>query len=244
MNTFYDTVTTHGCPVYAVPRIRCKDLALPPAAHGARGIDARVHGRRVRRIHSAAVSDERTRFYQPCRQLHEFRLQYRYRCDPERSVSVLQGRPHGLAPYLGGDRRYPAWCIYRIFFYSVLPANGGFSTSPDWALGFLFGLGGFAGMYLGARLQKYVPQKFIKLMLGIMIVSVALKYIVQFFKKKTRLACCASLIVRASHPQTVVTSTPCFPALSAYFPTCTSDTSQGCRKGPRGSAEIYTARRV
>jgi uncharacterized membrane protein YfcA len=36
-------------------------------------------------------------------------------------------------------------------------------------------------MYLGARLQKYVPQKFIKRMLGIMIVSVAFKYIVQFF---------------------------------------------------------------
>jgi uncharacterized membrane protein YfcA len=71
--------------------------------------------------------------------------------------------------------------IVGVFFYSVLPANGGFSTSPDWALGFLFGLGGFAGMYLGARLQKYVPQKFIKRMLGVMIVSVAFKYIVQFF---------------------------------------------------------------
>jgi len=71
--------------------------------------------------------------------------------------------------------------IVGVFFYSVLPANNGFSTSPDWTLGFLFGLGGFAGMYLGARLQKYVPQKFIKRMLGIMIVSVAFKYIVQFF---------------------------------------------------------------
>jgi uncharacterized protein len=71
--------------------------------------------------------------------------------------------------------------IVGVFFYSVLPANGGLSTSPDWALGILFGFGGFAGMYLGARLQKYVPQKFIKRMLGIMILSVAFKYIVQFF---------------------------------------------------------------
>ncbi len=71
--------------------------------------------------------------------------------------------------------------IVGVFFYSVLPATAGISTAPDWALGFLFGLGGFAGMYLGARLQKYMPQKFIKLILGVMLVSLALKYILQFF---------------------------------------------------------------
>jgi len=73
--------------------------------------------------------------------------------------------------------------IVGVFFYSVLPATGGVASSPDWALGFLFGIGGFAGMYIGARLQKYVPQRFIKLMLGIMITSLALGYIVQFFMK-------------------------------------------------------------
>ena len=73
--------------------------------------------------------------------------------------------------------------IIGVFFYSILPATGGVSTSPDWALGFLFGIGGFAGMYLGARLQKYVPQRFIKLMLGIMITALALKYIAQYFVK-------------------------------------------------------------
>jgi uncharacterized membrane protein YfcA len=71
--------------------------------------------------------------------------------------------------------------IVGVFFYSVLPAAGGASTSPDWILGFLFGAGGFAGMYLGARLQKYVPQKFIKLILGLMIASLALRYIIQYF---------------------------------------------------------------
>jgi uncharacterized membrane protein YfcA len=71
--------------------------------------------------------------------------------------------------------------IVGVFFYSILPATGGVVTSPDWALGFLFGIGGFAGMYVGARLQKYIPQKFIKLMLGIMITLLALRYIVQYF---------------------------------------------------------------
>ncbi|MEW6110191.1 MAG: sulfite exporter TauE/SafE family protein [Nitrospirota bacterium] len=72
--------------------------------------------------------------------------------------------------------------IAGVFFYSVIPAKNGMATSPDWLLGFLFGIGGFVGMYLGARFQKFVPQKFIKLMLGALIVYVALRYIIQFFQ--------------------------------------------------------------
>jgi uncharacterized membrane protein YfcA len=71
--------------------------------------------------------------------------------------------------------------VAGIVFYSVIPAKGGIATSPDWLLGSLFGLGGFVGMYLGARLQKFVPQRFIKLMLGGLIVYVAAKYVIQFF---------------------------------------------------------------
>jgi uncharacterized membrane protein YfcA len=71
--------------------------------------------------------------------------------------------------------------IVGVVFYSVLPAAGGASTSPDWALGFLFGVGGFAGMYIGASLQKYVPQQLIKLLLGVMITALALRYITQYF---------------------------------------------------------------
>jgi len=71
--------------------------------------------------------------------------------------------------------------IAGVTFYSIMPAKEGLATSPDWLLGFLFGVGGFIGMYLGARFQKFVPQKVIKIMLGIIIVSLALKYISQFF---------------------------------------------------------------
>jgi uncharacterized membrane protein YfcA len=73
--------------------------------------------------------------------------------------------------------------IAGVFFYSVIPAKAGMVTSPDWLLGFLFGSGGFAGMYFGARFQKFVPQKFIKLILGVIIVFLALKYVYQFFIK-------------------------------------------------------------
>lgn len=40
--------------------------------------------------------------------------------------------------------------------------------------------GGFVGIYLGARLQKFVPQKFIRLLLGVMILFIAMSYITQF----------------------------------------------------------------
>jgi len=70
--------------------------------------------------------------------------------------------------------------ISGVFFYSVLPSTGGVSTSPDWALGCLFGVGGFAGIYIGARFQKFIPQNFIKLIICILIFALAFIYIVQF----------------------------------------------------------------
>jgi len=73
--------------------------------------------------------------------------------------------------------------ILGVTFYSIMPAKAGMVTSPDWFLGFLFGTGGFVGIYLGARFQKFVPQKAIKLMLGIIIVLLALRYISQYFLK-------------------------------------------------------------
>jgi uncharacterized protein len=73
--------------------------------------------------------------------------------------------------------------VAGVIFYSIIPAKSGMVTSPDWLLGFLFGIGGFVGIYLGARFQKFVPQKAIKLMLGVIIVFLAVKYISQFFMK-------------------------------------------------------------
>jgi uncharacterized protein len=72
--------------------------------------------------------------------------------------------------------------IAGVFFYSVIPAKPGISTLPDWPLGILFGLGGLLGMYCGARLQKYVPQKLIKTMLGAMLLFLAISYIREFFR--------------------------------------------------------------
>ncbi|MFZ2199014.1 MAG: TSUP family transporter, partial [Thermodesulfovibrionales bacterium] len=65
--------------------------------------------------------------------------------------------------------------------FSIIPATGGISAMPDWPLGILFGIGGFTGMYFGARAQKFVPQKAIKIIVTCVIVFFAIKYIVQYF---------------------------------------------------------------
>ena len=49
------------------------------------------------------------------------------------------------------------------------------------ALGALFGVGGFAGMYLGARLQRFFPGTAIRIGLGLIITGLALRYIMGFF---------------------------------------------------------------
>ncbi len=73
--------------------------------------------------------------------------------------------------------------IAGVIFFSIIPVKGGITAAPDWFLGFLFGAGGFVGMYIGARFQKFVPQKFIKLLLGTIIVFLAIRYISQYFIK-------------------------------------------------------------
>ena len=54
------------------------------------------------------------------------------------------------------------------------------SVAPDWYLGILFGIGGFFGMYLGAKCQKYIPAHIIKLILCFCVLFVSAKYVIDF----------------------------------------------------------------
>ena len=73
--------------------------------------------------------------------------------------------------------------VAGVAFYSALaPFYPHLSVAPDWLLGLLFGLGGMAGMYLGARCQKFVPAKAIKWMLVVILTGTALKYILEFLQ--------------------------------------------------------------
>ncbi len=68
--------------------------------------------------------------------------------------------------------------VAGVIFYQILaPWYPGMAIAPDWLLGFLFGIGGFAGMYCGARLQRFVPARFIKWILVVCLLFTAMKYI-------------------------------------------------------------------
>jgi hypothetical protein len=59
--------------------------------------------------------------------------------------------------------------------------SGGLTVRPDWALGALFGIGGLFGTYAGARIQRYLPERWIRLFLGVLVTGVGVGYIAQFF---------------------------------------------------------------
>jgi len=54
------------------------------------------------------------------------------------------------------------------------------AIAPDWMLGILFGIGGFAGIYCGARFQKRVPARVIKWILVFCVMLPAIQYIWEF----------------------------------------------------------------
>lgn len=70
-----------------------------------------------------------------------------------------------------------------IFYQMIAPFYPDMAISPDWLLGFLFGIGGFGGMYCGARVQKFVSAKTIKWILAGCILFTSSKYIMSFFLK-------------------------------------------------------------
>ncbi len=71
--------------------------------------------------------------------------------------------------------------VAGVIFYQIIAL---FLTeqpvAPDWLLGILFGAGGMAGMYLGARCQKFVSARYIKLMLAIVIIYTCVRYVIDF----------------------------------------------------------------
>ncbi len=93
-----------------------------------------------------------------------------------------------IAPFLAAIFRLPMYTIAGAALLGTLVTSVAgvgiyyaMGIRPDLALGALFGVGGFCGMYLGARLQKYFSGTVIRLGLGIIITALALRYVVGFF---------------------------------------------------------------
>lgn len=66
--------------------------------------------------------------------------------------------------------------IVGVAAYQVLQLAHGGSIAPDWVLGAWIGLGGFAGSYLGARLQRRLPEASIRRLLGLLACLIAARY--------------------------------------------------------------------
>ncbi len=62
-------------------------------------------------------------------------------------------------------------------FMALFYADTGMAIAPDWILGAMFGVGGSIGIYIGARLQRYLPVRLIKAILTACLLFIAVRYI-------------------------------------------------------------------
>jgi uncharacterized protein len=67
--------------------------------------------------------------------------------------------------------------IVGIAAYQVLAATHGGAVAPDWILGAFLGAGGFLGSYTGARLQRRMPERALRRLLGTIACVVAARYL-------------------------------------------------------------------
>jgi uncharacterized membrane protein YfcA len=66
--------------------------------------------------------------------------------------------------------------IVGVITFQVLQLAHGGQIAPDWILGAFLGAGGFAGSYLGARLQRHLPEASIRRLLGVIACVIAARY--------------------------------------------------------------------
>jgi len=64
--------------------------------------------------------------------------------------------------------------------YTLLAlTTAGHDIAPDWTVGIICGIGGLCGGYLGAHLQTRMPEKVLRVGLGVAAIGVAVLYAVQ-----------------------------------------------------------------
>lgn len=96
-----------------------------------------------------------------------------------------------IAPFVMTILQLPAYTVAGAAMAGTLAASIAgvacfqiIGVPSDWPLGVLFGLGGLAGSYCGARLQKHLPERWIRLFVGIVVMGLAVTYVAQFFIRK------------------------------------------------------------
>jgi uncharacterized membrane protein YfcA len=70
--------------------------------------------------------------------------------------------------------------VVGVLAYQALELlKGDGAIAPEWPLGLAMGLGGICGSYLGARVQRRVPEQALRRLLGVVCVALALRYLLQ-----------------------------------------------------------------
>lgn len=64
------------------------------------------------------------------------------------------------------------------WLYDIVVGPSGVSAAPDLLLGGMLGAGGAVGMYVGARLQRYLPSRLIKVILTLLLLFAAGRYLI------------------------------------------------------------------
>jgi uncharacterized membrane protein YfcA len=99
-----------------------------------------------------------------------------------------------IAPFLVTIFALPVYTVARatligtfvtsvagVAFFELLALTGvgpeSAAIAPDWLLGTTLGIGGLAGTYAGARLQRYLPDFWIRAVLGTLVTLLALRYV-------------------------------------------------------------------
>jgi hypothetical protein len=68
-----------------------------------------------------------------------------------------------------------------ISYTLTLPMLTGVSTPPDWSFGLFVAAGAIFGAWLGSKTQKFIPEKYLKSMLGTITGVVGILYVANYF---------------------------------------------------------------
>ena len=94
-----------------------------------------------------------------------------------------------LAPVLIGSGRPPAdvapaalastfvTSVAGVVTFMILSIHQHAVVAPDWPTGLALGVGGLAGAYTGARLQKRLPDVLIRRIVGILVIAIGVRYL-------------------------------------------------------------------
>jgi uncharacterized membrane protein YfcA len=94
-----------------------------------------------------------------------------------------------LAPVLIGSGRKPSevapaalastfvTSVAGVITFTILSVHQHISVAPEWRTGIALGLGGLAGGYTGARIQRRMPDLLIRRLVGLLVIAIGAYYL-------------------------------------------------------------------